>query len=140
MEFLAINILAGGAGWGIPVVLSDLTEACLFQRGKQAKDIIQMRFDTLEQVIWQLQVLYDSFWTGQCTGCWTLHASFTAKRFIVLLMFVCRHMPISGGCWMRQKSISHLQALTHLVVLQQMICLLFGRRQRQAIQMTMKAS
>lgn len=79
MEFLAINILAGGAGWGIPVVLSDLTEACLFQRGKQAKDIIQMRFDTLEQVIWQLQVLYDSFWTGQCTGCWTLHASSQPK-------------------------------------------------------------
>ena len=98
MEFLAINILAGGAGWGIPVVLSDLTEACLFQRGKQAKDIIQMRFATLEQVIWQLQVLYDS-WVGQSTGCWTLHASFTAKRFIVascLFAGICLYPVVVG--------------------------------------------
>ena len=64
MEFLAINILAGGAGWGIPVVLSDLTEVCVFQRGKQAKDIIQMRFSTLEQVMWDFKVLLDNFWVG----------------------------------------------------------------------------
>ena len=62
MEFLAINILAGGAGWGIPVVLSDLTEACVFQRGSQAKDIIQMRFSTLEQVMWDFKMVLDNFW------------------------------------------------------------------------------
>lgn len=64
MEFLAINILAGGAGWGIPVVLGDLTEACVFQRGSQAKDIIQMRFSTLEQVMWDFKMLLDNFWVG----------------------------------------------------------------------------
>ncbi len=50
VQFLAVNILTDRPGWGVPVVLSDLTEATVFQRGKQLKDIFHVQFHNLREV------------------------------------------------------------------------------------------
>lgn len=50
IQFLAINILTNRGGWGVPVVLSDLTEASVFQRGLGRKEILHVEFQNLEEV------------------------------------------------------------------------------------------
>lgn len=50
VQFLAVNILTDRAGWGVPVVLSDLTEATVFQRGNDPKDILHVQFQSLREV------------------------------------------------------------------------------------------
>ena len=50
VQFLAVNILTDRPGWGVPVVLSDLTEATVFQRGNQPKDIFHVHFHNLREV------------------------------------------------------------------------------------------
>ena len=50
VQFLAINILTDRPGWGVPVVLSDLTEAYVFQRGHGPTDIFYVQFKNLREV------------------------------------------------------------------------------------------
>ena len=50
VQFLAINIVTDRPGWGVPVVLSDLTEASVFQRGTGPNDIVHIQFKNLEEV------------------------------------------------------------------------------------------
>ncbi|KAL0036930.1 hypothetical protein WJX77_005580 [Trebouxia sp. C0004] len=59
VQFLAINIVTDRPGWGVPVVLSDLTEASVFQRGTGPHDIIHVQFKNLEEAYAHIQWLLD---------------------------------------------------------------------------------
>ncbi|KAL3159865.1 hypothetical protein ABBQ38_010265 [Trebouxia sp. C0009 RCD-2024] len=59
VQFLAINIVTDRPGWGVPVVLSDLTEASVFQRGTGTHDIIHVQFKKLEEAYAHIQWLLD---------------------------------------------------------------------------------
>ncbi|KAL0026566.1 hypothetical protein WJX77_006922 [Trebouxia sp. C0004] len=59
VQFLAINIVTNRPGWGVPVVLSDLTEASVFQRGTGPNDIIHVQFKNLEEAYAHIRWLLD---------------------------------------------------------------------------------
>ncbi|DBB05593.1 TPA: hypothetical protein ACH3X1_012537 [Trebouxia sp. C0004] len=59
VQFLAINIVTNRPGWGVPVVLSDLTEASVFQRGTGPNDIIHIQFKNLEEAYAHIRWLLD---------------------------------------------------------------------------------
>ena len=51
IQFLGVNILTDRGGWGVPVVLSDLTEPTIFQRGNEGPNqMFHVQFQNFSEV------------------------------------------------------------------------------------------